>query len=247
MASAAEAGGRNPDIARGMVDSKSTVSIPEMNFNKENGQIISLTSEEALKLGYADYIASSEQEVIQWMGYSTDDVIHVERTWAEKAAEILTNPIVQTLLLFVGIAGVVIELLVPGFGVPGILGVLGFGLYFFGNYIAGFAGSETWLLFIIGLALLILEMFIPSFGILGILGSISLVAGVVRAAYNMQHAFISLGIAFAAAVAVVAIIAVVFKDRGIWNRFILQERLTADQGFSSVVNRETLLGQRGSV
>jgi membrane-bound serine protease (ClpP class) len=118
-------------------------------------------------------------------------------------------------------------------------------LYFFGNYIAGFAGSETWLLFIIGLALLILEMFIPSFGILGILGSVSLVAGVVRAAYNMQHAFISLGIAFAAAVAVVAIIAVVFKDRGIWNRFILKESLTAEQGFSSVVNREMLLGQRG--
>lgn len=130
MASAAEAGGRNPDIARGMVDSKTTISIPEMNFNKENGQIISLTSEEALELGYADHIASSEQEVIQWMGYSTDDVIHVERTWAEKAAEILTNPIVQTLLLFIGIAGVVIELLVPGFGVPGILGILGFGLYF---------------------------------------------------------------------------------------------------------------------
>ncbi|ADM71006.1 hypothetical protein GMA19_03207 [Paenibacillus polymyxa E681] len=245
MASAAEAGGRNPDIARGMVDSKTTVSIPEMNFSKENGQIVSLTSEEALKLGYADHIASSEQEVIQWMGYSTDDVIHVERTWVEKAAEILTNPIVQTLLLFIGIAGVVIELLVPGFGVPGILGILGFGLYFFGNYIAGFAGSETWLLFIIGLALLILEMFIPSFGILGILGSVSLVAGVVRAAYNMQHAFISLGIAFAAAVAVVAIIAVVFKDRGIWNRFILKESLTAEQGFSSVVNREMLLGQRG--
>lgn len=130
MASAAEAGGRNPDIARGMVDFKTTISIPEMNFNKENGQIISLTSEEALKLGYADHIASSEQEVIQWMGYSTDDVIHVERTWAEKAAEILTNPIVQTLLLFIGIAGIVIELIVPGFGVPGILGILGFGLYF---------------------------------------------------------------------------------------------------------------------
>lgn len=245
MASAAESGGRNPDIAKGMVDPQMTVAIPELNFKKEQGQIISLTSEEALKLGYADHIASSEQEAIQWMGYSTDDVIHVEQTATEKAAEILTHPIVQTLLLFIGIAGVVIEVLVPGFGVPGILGMLGFGLYFLGNYIAGFAGSETWLLFIIGLALLILEMFIPSFGILGMLGSVSLVAGVVRAAYDMQHAFISLGIAFVAAVAVVTIIAIVFKDRGIWNRFILKDSLTADQGFSSVVNREGLLGQRG--
>ena len=53
------------------------------------------------------------------------------------------------------IAGVIIELIVPGFGVPGILGVTAFVLYFFGNQVAGFAGWETWLLFVIGIVMLV--------------------------------------------------------------------------------------------
>lgn len=71
MASAAEAGGRNPDIARGMVDSKTTVSIPEMNFNKENGQIISLTSEEALEVGLC-----GSHRVFRTRSYPVDGLQH---------------------------------------------------------------------------------------------------------------------------------------------------------------------------
>nr|WP_242403717.1 NfeD family protein [Paenibacillus pini] len=246
MASAAESSGRNRQIAEGMADINLVVDMPEIGEKKNKGDIIALSSEQALKVGYADKIASSPEEVIAWMGYSTDDVFQVEHTGAEKLATILTNPIVMTILLFLGIAGVVIELIVPGFGAPGIIGISAFVLYFFGNYVAGFAGSETWLLFIVGLILMILEMFIPSMGILGILGSISLVAGVVRAAYDTSHALLSLGIAFAAAVVVIVIVAFVFKERGIWNRFILSESLTKEQGFTPTASREILLGKTGT-
>ncbi|MFB5266158.1 nodulation protein NfeD [Paenibacillus enshidis] len=246
MASAAQAGGRNTSIAEGMVDVNLQVNMPEIGKAKEKGQIISLTSEEALKTGYADRIASSPEEVADWMGFADHDMFQVDKSLAEQFAEFLTHPWVQVLLLFVGIAGIVIELLVPGFGVPGLLGILAFGLYFFGNYVAGFAGYETWVLFVIGLVLLALELFVPSFGILGLLGSVSLVAGVVRAAYDTAHALLSLGIAFAAAAIVVAIVAVAFKDRGIWNKFILNESLTEDKGYSSVTNKERLLGMQGT-
>ncbi|MDO7905461.1 nodulation protein NfeD [Paenibacillus sp. JX-17] len=245
MASAAESSGRNADIARGMVDANIVVELPGLDQEKEKGQIISLSSEEALKVGYADKIASSTDEVVEWMGYSKADVFQVEHSFAERLAAFLTNPVVQVVLLFFGIAGVVIEILVPGFGVPGILGITAFALYFFGNYVAGFAGNETWLLFIIGLVLLVLELFVPSFGILGILGSVSLVAGVVRAAYDTSHAFLSLGIAFGAALVVVVIVAIVFKERGVWNRFILSESLTSDKGYSSIRDRSLLVGQLG--
>lgn len=246
MASAAQAGGRNASIAEGMVDVNLKVNMPEIGKVKEEGQIISLTSEEALKMGYADRIASSQEEVASWMGFANNDIFQVDKSPAEQFAEFLTHPWMQVLLLFIGIAGIVIELLVPGFGVPGILGILAFGLYFFGNYVAGFAGYETWVLFIVGLVLLALELFVPSFGILGLLGSVSLVAGVVRAAYDTANALLSLGIAFAAAAIVVAIVAVAFKERGVWNKFVLKESLTADKGYSSVANMERLLGMQGT-
>lgn len=246
MSAAADLQHRNPRIAEGMVDPSITVDMPEINRTKEKGQIISLSSSEALKVGYADTLADSTEEVIHWMGYNGEDTIRVERTLAENVAMFLTNPIVMTLLLFLGIAGVVIELLVPGFGVPGILGVTAFGLYFFGNYIAGFAGLETGALFIIGLVLMALELFIPSFGILGILGSVCLVAGVVRAAYDTQHALRTLGIAFLAALVLIVIVVWIFKERGIWNRFILRDELTTEKGYSSVTERKELLGLEGT-
>lgn len=245
MSAAADLQHRNPRIAEGMVDPSISVDMPELGRSKEKGQIISLSSNEAVKVGYADTVAGSTNEVIHWMGYSGEDTVRVERTMAENMAMFLTNPIVMTLLLFLGIAGVVIELLIPGFGIPGILGIVAFGLYFFGNYIAGFAGLETGALFIIGLILLALELFVPSFGILGILGSACLIAGVVRAAYDTQHALMSLGIAFAAALIVIIIVVWIFKERGIWNRFILKDELTADKGYSSVKERVELLGIEG--
>ncbi|MEK4850556.1 NfeD family protein [Paenibacillus sp. FSL H7-0756] len=245
MIGAASLNGRDPEVAAGMMDVHLVVNRPELGVNKQAGEIIALSSNEALQAGYADRIAGTEQEAITWLGYSTDDIFRIEHTGAEKMSQFLTHPVVMTILLFVGIAGVFIELLVPGFGVPGIVGTLAFALYFFGNYVAGFAGAETLLLFILGLVMLILELFVPSFGILGILGSISLVAGVVRAAYSFTHALFSLGIAFSAAAVVIVFVAVVFKERGIWNRFILQDSLTRDKGFVPVPEKLRLIGASG--
>ncbi|GAK39636.1 membrane-bound serine protease [Paenibacillus sp. TCA20] len=245
MQAAAEKNDRNGEIAQGMTDLNMVVEMPEINKTKQQGQVISLTANEALKVGYADKIASTPAEVAAWLEYSSDNLFVMEQTTFEKISTFLTHPVVSTILLFLGIAGILIELFVPGFGVPGIVGVISFALYFGGSYVAGIGGSETWFLFIIGLALLIAELFVPSFGILGILGSVSLIAGVVRAAYDTGTALFSLGIAAAAAIAVVIIVAIIFKERGIWNRFILRDSMTAEQGYSSIRTREDLIGKNG--
>lgn len=245
MQAAAEKNDRNKEIAGGMTDLNVVVEMPEINKTKEKGQVISLTAKEALEVGYADKIVSSPAEVAAWLGYAQDNMYTMQQTTFEKVASVLTHPVVSTILLFIGIAGILIELFVPGFGVPGIVGFLSFVLYFGGSYVAGIGGSETWFLFIIGIALLVAELFVPSFGILGILGSISLVSGVVRAAYDTGAALISLGIAAAAAIAVVIIVSILFKEKGIWNRFILSDSMTAERGYSSVKTREDLLGMEG--
>lgn len=244
MAGAAALNGRDPEIAAGMTDINLAFDKPELGVHKEKGEIVALTSEQALKAGYADAVKELPEEAAAWMGYG-GDVYRVQHTGAEKLSQFLTHPVVMTVLLFIGIAGVVIELLVPGFGVPGILGTVAFVLYFFGNYVAGFAGAEVWLLFIIGLVMMVLELFVPSFGILGILGSVSLVAGVVRAAYSFTHALFSLGIAFAAAVVVIILVVIAFRERGIWNRFILSESLSKEEGFIPVPEKLELNGRTG--
>ena len=161
------------------------------------------------------------------------------------ASEFLTTPIMLTLLLFIGFAGVVIELLLPGLIFPGLLGVSAFVLYFFASTFQELAGPYVWLLFAVGIILMAIEVFVPSFGILGLLGAGSLIGGVVMAAWATGHALQTLGIAFVLAAAAVGIVVFVFKERGIWNRFILKDSLTSEAGYNSAVTRHELVGRDG--
>lgn len=247
MRAAAELNGRDPDIAEGMANPNLVVELKALNKTKSKGEIISLSADEALKTGYAEGKAANAAEAIAAEGLGGRMVIQENPTLAERVSQTLTSPAVATLLLIVGIAGVLIELIVPGFGVPGIIGLLSFGLYFFGQQVAGFAGRESIVLFVAGIAFIVLEMFVPSFGILGLLGGAGIVSGVVTAAYDTGNAFESLGYALLIALVLVVVVAYVFRRKGVWNRFILHERLTAEQGYvPSGDGRELLVGSAGT-
>ncbi|WP_245809831.1 NfeD family protein [Cohnella massiliensis] len=243
MRSAAETNGRNGEIAIGMVNPDLTVEMEEIGRTKEKGEIISLSAEEALKVGFADAVAGSVDEAISWSGLNNWSTVEINPTAAERLASWLTG--ISTLLLIIGIAGIVIEMIVPGFGVPGIAGIVAFGLFFFGQYIAGFAGMESIVFFILGIVLLVLEMFVPSFGLLGLLGAAGVIAGIVIGAYDTGDALTSLGIAAGVALVVIAIFVYIFRKRGIWNRFILKESLTTEQGFVPNGNRTAWIGKEG--
>jgi len=244
MRDAAEASGRNPDIAAAMADPNFRGELP--GLGRDSGGILTLTAEEAVRVGYADHLADSVDETIAWLGLEQRAVVHVEPTPAEKAARVLTQPGVMLLLLIIGIAGVVIELIVPGFGVPGIVGVLALALYFFGQYVAGFAGMESVALFVAGIILLVLELFVPSYGILGILGGAAVIGGIATAAYDAGDAVSSLLYALGAAAVLAAIAGYVFRKRGVWNKFILREALTSEEGYLSTEARTDLEGKTGT-
>jgi membrane-bound serine protease (ClpP class) len=245
MRSAAELNGRDPAIAAGMVDPARVVELKAIGETKEKGEIISLSADKALKVGYADKTAGTIEEVIAWKGLSDRSVVEIHPSLAEKIATFVTSPGIAMILLIVGIAGVAIELLVPGFGVPGIVGLLGFGLYFFGQSIAGFAGMESLVVFLIGIGLLIVEVFVPSFGILGILGIAGVITGITMGAYDTGNALRTLGTSVLVASVIVAAVAYLFRKKGVWNRFILKDQLTADQGYVPQLSRAHWLGQYG--
>lgn len=246
MRAAAELRGRDPQIAEAMVDKNVGVTMQPIGRDVPKGQLVSLTAEEAVKVGYAEVLAKDLGEVIRHIGGTEHPLLTMKPTPAETFSRWITDPVVSTLLLFIGIAGIAIELFVPGFGIPGILGLLGFGLYFFGHYIVGFAGVEDIALFIIGVVLLIIEIFVSSFGILGILGIVCLFSSVVMAAYNTKQAALNLSIAFVLAVIVLAIFIKIFKHRGVWNRFILRDSLTTEEGYTSADSRTELVGRTGT-
>jgi membrane-bound serine protease (ClpP class) len=246
MESVAQLNGRNPAIAVKMVDPTRELELKEIGEINGKGQILSLSAEDAFKVGYADSLAKTVEEVIAWKGLSDRTVVDIKPSFAERVSEVVTNPGIATLLLIVGIAGIAIEMIVPGFGAPGITGLVAFGLYFFGQSIAGFAGMEAIVLFVVGIGLLVMEMFVPSFGILGILGIAALIFGITMGAYDTGNALQSLGIAVLVALIIVVAFAYVFRRRGIWNRFILKDQLTTDKGYVPQLPRERWIGQEGT-
>jgi membrane-bound serine protease (ClpP class) len=169
----AEARKRPPLIAEAMVDAD--VEIPGVI---EKGKLLTLTTEEALKNKVADALADTIEEVLKHLGVPEAELRRVSPNWAENLVRFLTHPIVSSLLITIGMLGIILEIRTPGFGVPGVLGISSIALFFWGHWLVQLAGWEELLLFGTGLVLLFLEMFvIPGFGVAGVAGIGALLAG----------------------------------------------------------------------
>ncbi len=174
--SSAEFRNRNPNIAEAMVD-KNHDSIEGLT---ERGTILTLTAEPALNFGYCDEIVSSVDNALRILDLSNAEVEYVEPTSAEKVARFLTNPQISPILFTLGFWALVIEFMIPGFGLPGITGIILLSTFFGGHLFAYLAGFEIIILFIIGIILLALEIFvIPGFGITGISGIAALIVSLI--------------------------------------------------------------------
>jgi membrane-bound serine protease (ClpP class) len=169
----AERRGRPVAFAEAMVDVD--VEIPGV---VAKGKLLTLTVSEALSHKVADLRADTLAEALEAAGLPDADVRRASQTWAETLVRFLTNPIVSSLLMTVGLLGILVEIRTPGFAVPGMIGLLSLGLFFWGHWIVQLAGWEELLLVAGGVILLGLEVFVvPGFGIAGIAGIAALVAG----------------------------------------------------------------------
>ena len=169
----AEARKRPPLIAEAMVDAD--VEIPDLI---EKGKLLTLTTDEALKHKIAELRADTMAEVLNQLELAGAEVRRASPNWAENFVRFLTHPIVSSLLITVGMLGVILEIRSPGFGVPGIIGIGSLALFFWGHWLVQLAGWEEILLVGSGLVLLMAEIFvIPGFGIAGVLGIAALLSG----------------------------------------------------------------------
>jgi membrane-bound serine protease (ClpP class) len=157
----------------------------------------------------------------------------------------LSQPWMMTLLITVGLTGLAVEWITPGFGVPGATGILAFTLYFLAAYHAETGGIGAPLLFVTGLVLLLLEMFVPSFGVVGILGGLALAWAIISAASDMWTGILSLLIGIVLAAAVIWFLIRFFGFKAVWSRLVLREIQRNEEGFVSTSDRRGLLDKEG--
>ncbi len=79
----------------------------------------------------------------------------------------------------------VIELKLPGIGLPAIISALAFLLFFWSHYLSGTADQLEIILFLIGLVCLAVELFVfPGFGIFGMSGILLMLCSIVLASHT---------------------------------------------------------------
>ncbi|HZA93376.1 MAG TPA: hypothetical protein VE420_12180, partial [Gemmatimonadales bacterium] len=173
----AEQRGLDPRLAEAMVDE--SVEVPDV---VKKGQLLTLSTGEAVRLKFARASVADEAELLAAIGHPGARVVSTETNWAEGIVRFLTNPLVAPLLLSIGILGLVFEIKTGAFGLGGVLSLMSLSLFFGSSLILGLAGWEEVLLLGLGLIALGVEVFlIPGFGAAGILGILAILASMVLA------------------------------------------------------------------
>ena len=150
----------------------------------------SITSEEALEKGVVEILADSDEDLLEQLDgrgvvingeeivLQTKDayIESIEMDSRQKFFNVLANPNIAYFLMILGFYGLLFEVTHPGFGVPGVLGIVFLILAFYSmqtlptNY-AGLA------LLILGIILLITEAYTPTFGVLMLGGLTCMILG----------------------------------------------------------------------
>ncbi len=179
-------------------------------------------------------------------------ITEVEATLADRIVFFITNPLISSLLLSLGILGIFIEIRTPGFGIPGFLGLLCVGLFFGGHMLTKIGAEWAFLLFLIGLGLIALEVFvIPGFGVAGILG-ITLMIGsiffVFDKAYEFRTAVMWLSISVIMSAGLVILAAFYLPETQLFRRLALSTVMDTESGYhsSSSEDFQAYLGKSGT-
>jgi membrane-bound serine protease (ClpP class) len=219
----------------------------------EPGKLVTLSTTEALKVGFAKGQVETEEQLLSVIGAPGARVEAIDINWAETVVRFLTSPIVSPLLLSLGILALLAEVKAGAHGLGLLIGLGSLGLFFGSSLILGLAGMEEIILLALGFVAIAVEVFLlPGFGVAGILGSVMIGAAVVLAmlgnfptstdvvqalAVLGASVFITLAIAFAW-----------FRHLPNSRRFkglIHQDSALAAEGYVSALPRGELVGQVG--
>lgn len=252
MRSTAQATGRNPEIAESMVDT---------------ANVLSLTPDEAVKVGYCEGICENEFEVAEAVAAGKSfEIRNMEDdlTWLDKLIYILLDPLLQSIFMMMIVGGIFVEIRTPGIGLPLVTAIVGALLYFAPAYIGHLAEHWEILMFVIGLILIGIEIFvIPGFGVCGISGIILVIVSLALSmvdnadfyrwdgTFNIYPLVKPLGIVIISSAAAVFgsvwLVRKLFPTRA-FDHVALREEMKVSEGYSGVVSGlETMVGKEVTV
>ncbi|MEM8952804.1 MAG: hypothetical protein AAGD22_01510, partial [Verrucomicrobiota bacterium] len=183
--SVAKKKGHRVEIAEGFVSDDKDVVVQVGEEDREDypmgvlvlakeGEVLSLDHEEATRVFegrpvLAKGIAEDVDDLVQQEELAGEIVI-AQPLGFESIAMWVTR--LAPILIIVAIAGAYMEYNAPGFGLPGIVAVTAFSLFFFGHYLAGkMAGFEIVAVFVLGIVLIAVELFLfPGVFVIGLAG-----------------------------------------------------------------------------
>ena len=252
MRSTAQATGRDPKIAESMVDT---------------ANVLSLTPEEAVKVGYCEGIYESEVEVMEAVVSDNEFTVknmEDDLTWIDRLIDLLLNPLLQSIFMMMIIGGIFVEIRTPGIGLPLLTAIIGALLYFAPGYVTNLVEHWEILLFVVGLILIGIEIFVlPGFGVCGISGILCVVVALALSmvdnvefykwdgSFDLRPLIKPLGIVvFSAAAAVfgsVWLVRKLYPTRS-FDNIALRQEMKAEEGFVGVVSgMESLIGEEVTV
>lgn len=252
MRATAEGTNRDPKIAEAMVDE--SVAIEGIIAE---GKLLTLSTEEAVRIGFVEGSAADLDEVIAIMGWTGLPVIDMQEVWAESVLRFLANPVVSSILMLMMLGGLYFELQTPGMGFPGIMAAVGSLLFFAPLYIMGLAQSWEIVLFIMGVILIVIEIFIiPGFGLAGLSGislvifslGVSLIGNVglqFPELGQVSQAIWTMAITLILGVAMIASMVRYLPENTMFNKLVLSESTDRSRGYTGADSHDELLGSEG--
>ncbi len=249
MRAMTEAQGLDPAVAEAMVDEELAI-----DGVVERGKLLTLTTQEAVELGYATAVADWDG-VLAALELPPADVTEASVNWAERIVRFFTNPVIAPFLLSLGFLGLLVEVKTAGFGLAGTAGLISLALFFGAHLLIGLAGAEDIILVGVGVVLVLVEILvIPGFGVFGIAGIAALLGGLVMAQVGSLPSrgdFVQAGSVLLATVALITMTAwsLLRSLPGNWrlrrSGVILGESTDRDEGYTSAEVRAELVGEVG--
>ena len=170
------------------IDKRTFSSPPKIVVTE--GKLLSVEAQTAVEYGIAKKVLESKEEYYNVAGIAEENKIEVELPDGELDPLKLLNfskwdmgkglTMLLIFCLIIGIAGTLAEMNMPGFGIPGALGLIGFASFFTILFLNERATIFEIGLFITGIILIVVEIvLIPGFGVAGVLGFLFLLGGLV--------------------------------------------------------------------
>ncbi|HBT79058.1 MAG: serine protease [Selenomonas sp.] len=161
--------------------------------------------------------------------------------------DMVTLPVVQTLLLAIMFLALFVEIKTGGMGGGIMLGIVAAGVFWGSRYVEGLVDLYQIAIFLVGILCIIVEMLLPTVGLLAGVGVAALLYSLLLALGGDVDAMTALGAALILAVVIFVLIVKKLPSSRLWHKVVLHDRSTSQRGFVSAETRRELIGREGTV